>query len=99
MIIKNNNKKKIYNIKKLEKIYKLNIFFLFKKILKRIKIINNFYNYLYFLIKKKKIINFNIKNIIYLYYIKKKYSILDLVLKEFIKKNIIINIYKKFNIL
>ncbi|XBT18259.1 MAG: hypothetical protein ABNO52_00555 [Candidatus Shikimatogenerans sp. Tser] len=99
-----NNKILLLNITKLEKFYKLNIFMLIKKILKRIKNL-----YIYFkkeikifqmtffykkikyssLKKKKKKFKLKILN-----YFKKYNNIINMVFKEFLNKKVYINIYK-----
>ncbi|XBT18457.1 MAG: hypothetical protein ABNO82_00655 [Candidatus Shikimatogenerans sp. Tder] len=99
-----NNKILITNINKLEKNYKINIFILIKKILKRIYLVNKFL--------KKKILNIKInffyKNINHLNFKKKKKkfknkylkyykiynNISNIVIKEYIKKKIYFKIYK-----
>ncbi|XBT18760.1 MAG: hypothetical protein ABNO60_00405 [Candidatus Shikimatogenerans sp. Tcar] len=93
-----NNKILIINTNKLEKIYKVNMFILIKKISKRLYLIDNYLKKKFF---NKKNFFYNINYINLKFKSKKKYfeyyymynNISYIVLKEFINKKIYINIY------
>ncbi|XBT18831.1 MAG: hypothetical protein ABPD24_00755 [Candidatus Shikimatogenerans sp. AspAUS03] len=77
----------IFNIKKLENIYKINIFFLIKKIYKRYKIVKLYFKNTYEN-KEKIIFNKGKKHIKIM-----DNNILNIVIQEFFFKKKIINIY------